>query len=312
MARRFLSRRCGSLITLLCVLVAGCTAREGVRVPGGAAVVPPENALVVPPPGGPAVLSVVERRSANAVEQEVYLHTSAATPGQNLLRAQFFGPVGPSSGQERTAYTPVRSSEMMREARSAIPGAALRQTADYLQNSYGPFSYAFGRGRGDDTCLYAWQQIRPPQHRRSPLRDYGTIQIRLRYCKTGATEDELLAVVYGYTIVGTFDDPNWNPYGEPPAVDPALGSTGSPIYRHGRPPLPAAGPTVRTVRVAPPAAEQRRVPRLEPQQRTKAPVATVVPSPGGSPQMGLPAPGGSSVIVVPTPDCGAQPATECP
>ncbi|WP_234889488.1 cellulose biosynthesis protein BcsN [Sinorhizobium meliloti] len=227
-------------------------------MPTAAAMVPPESALVLPPPGGPAVLSVVERRTSNAVEQDINLHTSAATPGQNVLRVQFFGPVGASNAQERTAYVPIRSSEMMREAHRAIPGAALRQTADYLQNNYGPFSYAFGRGQGDDSCLYAWQQIRPPQHRRSPLRDYGTIQIRLRYCKTGATQSELLAAVYGYTILGTFADPDWNPYGEPPAVDPALGRAGNPIYKQERP-LAAAGSPIQPVRAVRSAPEPEEV-----------------------------------------------------
>lgn len=280
-------------------------------MPTAAAMVPAESALVLPPPGGPAVLSVVERRTSNAVEQDIYLHTSAATPGQNVLRVQFFGPVGASNAQERTAYVPIRSSEMMREAHRAIPGAALRQTADYLQNNFGPFSYAFGRGQGDDSCLYAWQQIRPPQHRRSPLRDYGTIQIRLRYCKTGAAQSELLAAVYGYTILSTFADPDWNPYGEPPAVDPALGRAGNPIYKQERP-LAAAGSPIQPVRAVRSAPEPKRSIRPEPQQRTAVPAAIVVPAPNGSPQTRPPGPSGSSAIVVPTPACGAQPASECP
>ncbi|PLU20843.1 cellulose biosynthesis protein BcsN [Sinorhizobium medicae] len=311
MAKRLLSRRFGPPVILLCILITGCTAREGVRMPTAAAMVPAENALVLPPPGGPSVLSVVERRTSNAVEQDIYLYTSAATPGQNFLRVQFFGPVGTSSAQERTAYIPIRSPEMLREAYRAIPGAALRQTADYLQNNYGPFSYAFGRGRGNDSCLYAWQQIRPPQHRRSPLRDYGTIQIHLRYCKTGATESELLAAVYGYTILGTFADPDWNPYGEPPAVDPALGRAGNPIYWHERP-LAAAGAPIQPVRLVRSAPELTSAIRPELQQETAAPTETVVPTPTGSPQMNPPVPSGNSTIVVPTPACGAQPASECP
>lgn len=177
------------MLAILGLLLVGCAAREGVRTMSGAALVPTENALILPPPGGPAVLNVVERRFANSIAQDVFLHTSASTPGQNFLKAQFFGPMETVFGQQSSAYLPVRSSQMMREARRAVPGAALTQSPYFLQNSYGPFGYAFGRGRGDDACLYAWQQIRPPQHRRSPLQNHGTIQVRVRYCAAGATEE---------------------------------------------------------------------------------------------------------------------------
>ncbi|MCA1441461.1 cellulose biosynthesis protein BcsN [Ensifer sp. IC4062] len=327
MAERFLSRRFGlfgealervdrrctgsasAIVAVSCLLLAGCAAREGVRTPAGAALVPAENALILPPPGGPAVLNVVERRYGNAVEQDINLHTSASTPGQNFLRAKFFGPVGSEVGQRRSAYRPVRETEMMREARRAVPGVALARSPYFLQNNYGPFGYAFGRGRGNDACLFAWQQIRPPQHRRSPLQNYGTIQVRLRYCAAGATERELLAPVYGYTISGTFADPSWNPYGEPPAVDPGIGRTGNPIY-------PKEPPAIKRVSVA-----ERRVVRpapetgmARPQTQRQQPTA---PGPSNQPAGGLPSPtgapaGAASTVVVPGPTCDAQAGSDCP
>nr|WP_245262590.1 cellulose biosynthesis protein BcsN [Ensifer sp. BR816] len=300
------------MIVLVLLSLAGCTAREGARVPTGATIVPTENALVLPPPGGPEILNVVERRFGNAVEQDVNLHTSASTPGQNYLRATFFGPTDAGLDQKTAAYSAVRASEMMREARRAIPGVPLVQSPYFLQNSYGPFGYAFGR-RGGDACLYAWQQIRPPESQRSPLRSYGTIQVRLRFCATGATENELLSVVYGYTISGTIiGDPSWNPYGPPPPVDVGLGRTGSPIYRT-EPPSDQA-PALERPRRAVVTVPARAAAAIEKPEVTRQPVVAPLPAPqaGGS----LPSPtgpaGAAGTVVVPLPPCAPQGGTACP
>ena len=305
------TRRAAGLIVLLSVSVAGCAAREGVRIPSAATTVPAENALILPPPGGPAVLNVIERRSANAVEQDVYLYTSASTPGQNFLRVQMFGPVSAAIDQKKSAYLPVRASDMMREAQRALPGVALTQSPYFLQNNYGPFGYAFGHGRGGDACLYGWQQIRPPASQRGPLRDYGTIQVRLRHCAAGATESELLAPVYGYTISGTFADPDWNPYGEPPPVDAGIGRPGNPIYREPllaepnlRPAVERPTPRVSAQAVRPPAVQAK-----QPAQPKEAP-------PVSAGQGGLPTPataaGGASAVIVPMPTCAPQGGDACP
>ncbi|APG88416.1 hypothetical protein SAMCCGM7_pC1223 (plasmid) [Sinorhizobium americanum CCGM7] len=299
------------LIVLVLLSLAGCTAREGARVPSGATIVPAENALVLPPPGGPEVLNVVERRFGNAVEQDVNLHTSASTPGQNYLRATFFGPTGAGLDQKTAAYSAVRASEMMREAGRAIPGVPLTQSPYFLQNNYGPFGYAFGR-RGSDACLYGWQQIRPPESQRSPLRSYGTIQVRLRHCATDATENELLSVVYGYTISGTIiGDPSWNPYGAPPAVDAGLGRTGSPIYRTEV--QSDQAPALERPRRAIVTAPVRATTAVEKPEVTRQPVVAPLPAaqPGGS----LPSPTGSGAagtVVVPPPTCAPQGGTACP
>ncbi|TCN33039.1 cellulose biosynthesis protein BcsN [Sinorhizobium americanum] len=299
------------LIVLVLLSLAGCTAREGARVPTGATIVPTENALVLPPPGGPEVLNVVERRFGNAVEQDVNLHTSASTPGQNYLRATFFGPTGAGLDQKTAAYSAVRASEMMREAGRAIPGVPLTQSPYFLQNNYGPFGYAFGR-RGSDACLYAWQQIRPPESQRSPLRSYGTIQVRLRHCATDATENELLSIVYGYTISGTIiGDPSWNPYGAPPAVDAGLGRTGSPIYRTEV--QSDQAPALERPRRAIVTAPVRATTAVEKPEVTRQPVVAPLPlpQPGGSLQS-PPGSGAAGTVVVPPPTCAPEAGTACP
>jgi hypothetical protein len=99
------------------------------------------------------------------------------------------------------------------------------------------------------------------------------IQIRLRLCDARASERQLLGIVYGYTVTGTFDGDIWNPYGAPPPADPALGQTGAPIYPDeggyrattmpiGYEPAPAAVRQTRAVAVR----------RVQPQPAPAAPV----------------------------------------
>ncbi len=288
-------------------LVSGCATQDDVGTPTNAKIVPAETALVLPPPGGPAVLNVVERRRTNAIEQDIYLYTSASTPGQNVLRVQFFGPMEPRFDQQKSSgYVAVRSSEMMRQARRALPGVALAQSSDFLQNNYGPFGYAYGRGHGGDGCIFAWQQIRGAENHRSPLKGYGTIQIRLRYCATGASETELLAPVYNYTIVGSFGDPAWNPYGAPPPLEAGIGRVGSPIYR--REPAPT---DIRPATVVTAPAPARRAVRVE-QPVRQQPAAV----PATSNAVRLPEPGGTvkaaPSVIVPPPACDTQAGGACP
>ncbi|MGF6176248.1 cellulose biosynthesis protein BcsN [Ensifer sp. 4252] len=289
------------------LLMSSCATHNDVGTPTNATIVPAENALILPPPGGPAVLNVVERRRTNAIEQDIYLYTSASTPGQNFLRAQFFGPMETRFDQQKSSgYVAVRSSEMMRQARRALPGVSLAQSSDFLQNNYGPFGYAYGRGRGDDACIFAWQQIRGAENHRSPLKGYGTIQIRFRYCAAGASENELLSPVYGYTIVGTFGDPAWNPYGAPPPLEAGIGRVGNPIYRKGQAPT-----DTRPVTVMAAPAPVRRVVRVE-QPARRQPVAV----PATANAVRLPQPDGAAkagaTVIVPLPACDAQAGGNCP
>ncbi|UAX95615.1 cellulose biosynthesis protein BcsN [Ensifer adhaerens] len=291
--------------------ISGCTTRQDVGTPTGSVMVPPENALILPPPGGPAVLNVVERRRTNAIEQDIYLYTSAATPGQNVLRAKFFGPMNARFDQQNTSrYAGIQDNRMMAEARRALPGVPLSLNPYFLQNNYGPFGYAYGQGRADDACIFAWQQIRQQENHRSPLKGYGTIQIRLRYCAAGASEAELLSPVYGYTITGTFGDPAWNPYGAPPPVEAGLGRTGNPIYRKEQAPSETA-PVIVTTRQAPPVV--RREVRVAPATQQEKPVVSStagasIPLPGPDGTAALPQRAAKTVpsVIVPAPACDAQ------
>lgn len=292
------------LVVLL--VLSGCGAREGVRLSETAVIVPDETALALPPPGGPGIVNIVERRFSNAIQQDIYLFTSAATPGQNVMRVSLFGPVGLKyDGRKSLAYTSITASGIAREMRRELPGVRLVQSPLYLQNNYGPFSYAYGRGRGNDACLYAWQQIRSPEEARTTFQNRGTIQVRLRLCEAGASEEKLLRNMYGYTIRAAFDAAGWNPYGVAPSVDPTLGRTGNPIY-------PSGG----DLQAAPAKAVEKAVDRPVPRQGR---VSHVVEKPALSPQaatvetLPLPTTTDMDAVVVPSPDCVAESAgaTSC-
>ena len=283
---------------LVTVGLAGCGARDGVRLSDTAVTVPEETAFALPPPGGPAVVSIVERRFSDSTQQDIFLFTSASTPGQNVLRVQMFGPVGlQMDGQKALGYSSIRASDIAKEMRRELPGVALAQSPLYLQNNYGPFSYAYGRGHGNDACLYAWQQIRSPDEARTVFQNRGTIQVRLRLCEDGASEEKLLGTMYGYTIRGAFNAAGWNPYGEPPSVDPTLGRTGNPIY-----------PNREELRNAAIVGVESTKPRPVVRQSQAVRVEEVEPAKQASSSETLPLPTGTDIgdVVVPSPDCMTQ------
>lgn len=216
---------------LLCLGLSGCTSSQGAVAVTGARTVDASQALILPAPGGPAIVSVVEQRYANAVEQQVILSTSAATAGQNQMTVRMYGPMEwAQQGKNSLPYRSLLAADIGREVRSALPGVPMQTSGLFLRNNYGPFGYAFGRSTSGDACFYAWQQLRADESERSNFRNSGAIQVRVRLCESGASEKELLSVMYGYTLTGSFASDQWNPYGSPKDVDAAIGADGNPIY----------------------------------------------------------------------------------
>lgn len=217
-----------TLVALL-IALAGCSTTGGVKTPSGPELVAADKALLMPPPGGPAIVGVVQNAHGNGTEQTISLATNSRVPGQNYFKVTFNG--GRQAGEPTNiAYRPVSESSIRREIAQAAPGVRLNRSSLYLQNAYGPFGYASGHTRTGDMCLYGWQQVRSRSTGSGIGRDFGMIQVRLRLCDARATENELLSVLYGYTIVGTFQGEIWNPYGSPAPIDPRLGQGGQPIY----------------------------------------------------------------------------------
>ncbi len=260
--------------------------------------VPASSALILPAPGTQSIVSVVQQQYTNAIEQQVALSTSAATPGQNFIGIQIFGPVStPALPGGTLDYRPLQQSSIPREIRNVIPGHRLAISANFVRNNYGPFGYAYGPGAGTDGCLYGWQQIRSDAADRGLAGTQGTIQIRLRVCQAGASERDLLALMYGYTITGGFSDPSWNPYGRPAPVDAGIGGD-----------TPLIVPIEETQASAPVATARRpartveRLPARESQpieDPARARDIVLVPSPTRKAVQG-------EAIVVPSPACVAD------
>jgi len=274
------------IVLLAGVVLAGCSSSRGLplRSDDETRMVPNEQAFALPEIGGPAVTAVLEKRYANATEQDVLLATSAVTPGQNMLRIQIFGPVDTTLASQdtlRAGYLVAKNTGA--EMRDLIPGVRMQTSGYYVQNEYGPFGYAVGRTTSGDTCLYAWQRITSTGFKQTWIGNKGSIQVRLRLCDQNASEQRLLQSMYGYTINASFKDQNWNPYGEPLPPDEALGRPGAPMY-----PVSASRFETVTEPIAePPPLRQsgaRRQAAAVPAQvpvQLPAPVGPIVPPPPG-------------------------------
>jgi hypothetical protein len=190
--------------------------------------VPAAQAVILPPSGGPAVVAVIERKFQNGVSQEIALSTASATPGQNAVYVSMVNDFETLSEIDDTLRVRRITPDLVaREMEDRVAGVDMRTSLFYAQNRYGPFGFATGRSSTGDLCLYAWQQIEPTK----PVlfTPGGAVSIRLRLCDADATEEQLLRAMYGFTIAAYFSSPDWNPYGDPPPVSPALGERGSPI-----------------------------------------------------------------------------------
>lgn len=298
--RAFRGAALGAVI-VAAALVTGCAARPGVGIATQSTTVPATTALVLPAPGTLSIVSVIQRQYTNAVEQQVALSTSAATPGQNFLSIQAFGPAETVARSGGTlAFKPVLHSAVRSEIRRYFAGRPIAVSSNFVRNSYGPFGYAYGRGAGDDGCLYGWQQVRSDEAERNRMNNSGTIQIRLRVCQSGASEKDLVELMYGYTIVGGFAGSTWNPYGTPAAVDSQIGG-GEPLrvaVEERKVPVAVRVETPQRV------VRERQLPEEKPARAADTidtDKAVLVPSPSGG---GTAA--GDEAVVVPSPVCVAD------
>lgn len=273
------------------MLATGCATGPAVTRHALATSTEATSAFALPPPGGPAVISVIERSYANAIQQDIVLASDTAVAGQNMIRVQMFGQMGQVSATTRASDPILATADIGRELRTLFPGVAMRRSPLYAQNGYGPFGYAVGRHPAGDMCLYGWQRMTSAKQA-GPFSPQGSIQVRLRLCQSGATERSLLAVMYGYTINASLPG-GWNPYGSAPDPDPRLGRTGQPIY-------PNEGSWVDAV------ASEPAQPRPRPPRSTHRAVAQAVdiPSPPPGAPIVPPPPNPDPKPIVPVPPAG--------
>jgi hypothetical protein len=194
--------------------------------------VPATRAIIVPPPGGPSVVAVLQRSYQNGVSQEIALSTASLTPGQNAFYVSLLNNASSPEGATETltlrSLTPDRIQAEMEER---IPGVEMQTSLVYVQNKFGPFGFATGRSSSGDLCIYAWQQIEPDEP--AIFVPGGAISVRLRLCDADANVEQLLRVMYGYTIAAYYLSESWNPYGSPPSPPANFGRIDAPMYPLG-------------------------------------------------------------------------------
>jgi hypothetical protein len=194
--------------------------------------VPATRAIIVPPPGGPSVVAVLQRAYQNGVSQEIALSTASLTPGQNAFYVSLLNNASSPEGATETltlrSLTPDRIQAEMEER---IPGVEMQTSLVYVQNKFGPFGFATGRSSSGDLCLYAWQQIEPDEP--AIFVPGGAISVRLRLCDADANVEQLLRIMYGYTIAAYYLSDSWNPYGSPPSPPANFGRIDAPMYPLG-------------------------------------------------------------------------------
>lgn len=229
----------GLCAVALTISLAAC-AGQPVRFNGDTKILGADQALLLPPPGQFSVVGVTEKRFSNAVQQEIALSTNSTVPGQNTVQVRFYGTENPNRyGENALSSASLTDARLNSEMRGTLPSVVMVRSPYVVQNDFGPFGYAVGRAASNDLCLYAWQQLRTRQGQRGPLVDAGTIQIRMRICDRQASEQQLLSLMYGFTLAATADSPGWNPYGGPAPLNKSLGESGAPIYPPATPVLPA-------------------------------------------------------------------------
>lgn len=201
-----------------------------IQISGETGPVEAERAMVMPPPGSFPITGVAQRRFGNALQQDIYIATNSALPGQNVVKVSLFGTSGLMRyGENRLAFQPLTESRVGAELRRTFPGLAMVRSPYLTHNSYGSFGYAVGRPASGETCLYAWQLIRAKDGEAAS--GSGAIDLRVRLCDRGASEASLLQFMYGLTITAAVDAKGWNPYGTPSvnATMPAGGAYTQPV-----------------------------------------------------------------------------------
>jgi hypothetical protein len=226
---RFLKRLA---VAVAAMSVAACAGRSDLDYATLNSEVPATRAIVVPSPGGPSVVAVLQRTYQNGISQEIALSTASLTSGQNAFYVSLLNNTASSMEiPETLSLSPLTPDRIEREMEERMPGVEMQTSLVYVQNKFGPFGFATGRSASGDLCLYAWQQIEPDKP--AILVPGGAISVRLRLCDADASVDQLLRVMYGYTIAAYYRQESWNPYSDPPSPPAGFGQADAPMYPLG-------------------------------------------------------------------------------
>ena len=210
------------------LMLASCATKDPSAIAYGKRDIGIDEAFVLP--SNRSVVGITQERASNAIVQTIALNTHSTLSGGNYFRVTFFGPVNSAGASENTlSYQSLTEGRISRELRTEMAGITMVRSPYYVQNNYGPFSYATGTTSSGESCIYAWQQIRSPSHAQNFFQNRGRIDLRLRLCESGSSQEKLLASMYEFTINATIAASSWNPYGEPAGPSADIGRMGSPL-----------------------------------------------------------------------------------
>jgi hypothetical protein len=269
----------------------------------------PSAAYILPDPGGPVVVGAIQRNLATAIEHEVLLGVPTATSGQNALTLQVFGRAHRKGEGALDSGAPTVES-VTREMQEVLAGVDMQVSPYFVQNRYGPFGYAMGRGRGRDICIYGWQRVQTESGDSPFFSNRYLLQIRLRLCETGATEQDLLRVMYNFTLSAHFGTQSSETPRTAATQVISLLDTSSEI----RPSTPTGMAYVLPSQAPAPSAPPRAIATAPARPAPAEPAATATasgpavppPSSGSSAAAATPAPAASgSAPIVPPPDFAA-------
>src|SRR5690606_20146705 len=153
---------------------------------------PATDTFARPWPGGPAIVSVLEKRFKDAVVRETILATDSRVSGQNFITVTLHGQTDfVTLDDNALGRNSIDRTQIAREFQWYLLGVPMRTSNLYAQNKYGPFGFATGVARSGDRCIYGWQLLS-----RSRFLENGQISIRLRFCDRRMSEQELLNMMY--------------------------------------------------------------------------------------------------------------------
>ncbi len=243
-----------STVLALAPLLGACAAGDGLTryrvvsvetptAPPLAEAVAPGAALAALPREAGAVVSVVQTRRTDGIDQKITLVGDSGSRGDNVID------VTTRRRNRNTPVTHVDETAIQAEMAERLPGVAMSMTTRVVVSASGPIGVATGRPGPGAACLYAWSTGGADRSRGAVMtRALGIdgaegddLQVRVRLCRQGASEEQLIALAEGLRIDratgSTSDERTYRPVG-----NDALASAG---FAGSAPPLAAPTPIVR-------------------------------------------------------------------
>lgn len=282
-----------STAATLTLLLAGCSAVDGASLarwtqtaepasPPLAQAIAPSSAIAALPWDAGSIVSVVETRRTDGIDQKITLVGDAGTRGDNEID------VTTRRRNRNTITTPVDEAQIRGEIAERLPGVTMSGEMRLVASGAGPLGLVTGRGEGGSACLYAWSSGDGARRRVDMARMLGIdgpegddMTIRVRLCRRGVGEEQLVALAEGLRLRPDFAAGRPTAAAAPIAAGrDALESAG---YAGARTPAPATFAAAPVAAARPPS-EPAWTPAVAP-----APVPAVAPVAATAPARPAPA-----------------------